>query len=178
MNKIHKNLVATEGFKVPDNIYFTKINLIDGGKSPSGSNAAFINGTAPSRYTSVSSKPKEEEKEEETPSENEGNTTPDTGDTTTPPETDGGGNTTTPPETNGGGSTEILLHLLRLMVVEILLHLLKLTVVEVQILMLVMQFRHRHQQNNNKKANYFIVSFFISIFNQGFAFGVNTTAII
>ncbi|HJG96644.1 MAG TPA: transglycosylase domain-containing protein, partial [Romboutsia timonensis] len=38
MNKIHKNLTKTD-FKVPKNIYFTKINLIDGGKSSSGSNA-------------------------------------------------------------------------------------------------------------------------------------------
>ncbi len=48
MSRVHKNLTYTE-FKVPDNIYFTNINLKDGGKSSSGSKAAFINGTAPSR---------------------------------------------------------------------------------------------------------------------------------
>lgn len=119
MNKVHKNLVATD-FKVPDNVYFTKINLIDGGKSASGSNAAFINGTAPSRYTSA---PSTQEKEEVvTPPENEGTTPPDTdggdngtttpdagngGGTTTPPDTDGGddGTTTTPDAGNSGGTT-------------------------------------------------------------------------
>ncbi|MFI3210421.1 MAG: transglycosylase domain-containing protein, partial [Peptostreptococcaceae bacterium] len=52
MSQVHKNLVNTN-FKVPENIYFSKINLDDGGISSSGSNAAFINGTAPSRNSSV-----------------------------------------------------------------------------------------------------------------------------
>ncbi|MGL5313053.1 MAG: transglycosylase domain-containing protein [Peptostreptococcaceae bacterium] len=101
MNKVHKNLVATD-FKVPDNVYFTKINLIDGGKSASGSNAAFINGTAPSRYTSA---PSTQEKEEEvTPPENEGDTTPDTGggDGATTPDTGGGDGGATTPDTGDG----------------------------------------------------------------------------
>lgn len=51
MSRVHENLTYTE-FKVPENVYFTKINLKDGGKSSGGSNAAFINGTGPSR-TSV-----------------------------------------------------------------------------------------------------------------------------
>ena len=106
MNKVHANLVPTAKFKVPDNIYFTKINLIDGGKSPSGSNAAFIKGTAPSRYT-IQPSVQEKKEEEVVPPENEGDTTtpPETGggDTTTPPET--GGDTTTPPETGDGGTT-------------------------------------------------------------------------
>ncbi len=68
MSKIHKNLNVTK-FKVPDNIYFTKINLIDGGKSSSGSSAAFIKGTAPSRNTIQIPKPEPEPQpeEEETP---------------------------------------------------------------------------------------------------------------
>ncbi len=101
MRQVHENLTVTK-FKVPDNVYFTRINLIDGGRTSGGSNAAFIEGTAPSRYTSYPSapqKPKEEEKPE-TP-EN-----PDEGQETTPPPTDGGGETVTPPPTdNGGGNS-------------------------------------------------------------------------
>ena len=105
MNKVHKNLVATDGFKVPDNIYFTKINLIDGGKSASGTNAAFINGTGPSRYTSIAPEPVVTEPETENPElteDNEGgNTNPQT------PSTDGGGNTNPQtPSTDGGGNTD------------------------------------------------------------------------
>jgi penicillin-binding protein 1A len=74
MNKIHKNLTKTD-FKVPKNIYFTKINLIDGGRSSSGSNAAFIKGTGPSRYTSQPSTPT---KTEENTNQNQENTQPET----------------------------------------------------------------------------------------------------
>ncbi len=55
--KIHANLTVTE-FEVPKNVYFTKINLEDGGKQSSGSKAAFIEGTAP---TKVSSQPSSED---------------------------------------------------------------------------------------------------------------------
>lgn len=100
MRQVHENLTVTK-FKVPDNVYFTRINLIDGGRTSGGSNAAFIEGTSPSRYTSYPSapqKPKEEEKPE-TPE------TPDEGQETTPPPTDNGGGTVTPPTDNGGGET-------------------------------------------------------------------------
>ncbi|HSQ90514.1 transglycosylase domain-containing protein [Romboutsia sp.] len=90
MRQVHENLRRIE-FKQPDNIYFTKINLIDGGRSSSGSNAAFIKGTAPSRYTShPSTQPKPEETP--TPPDNGGETTP------TPPNNGGGGTTPTPPQ--------------------------------------------------------------------------------
>lgn len=102
MRQVHENLTVTK-FKVPDNVYFTRINLIDGGRTSGGSNAAFIEGTSPSRYTNYPSapqKPKDEE-EPETPE------TPDEGQETTPPPTDngGGGETTPPPTDNGGGET-------------------------------------------------------------------------
>ena len=80
MNKIHKNLTKTD-FKVPNNIYFTKINLIDGGRSPYGSNAAFINGTGPSRYTSQSTKPSQSNDNDASETEDtkpENPTTPET----------------------------------------------------------------------------------------------------
>ena len=98
MNKIHKNLTKTE-FKVPENIYFTKINLIDGGRSSYGSNAAFIKGTGPSRYSSQSIKPS---KTEENNSQTENTTTQNnqnTQENTTTPETPNTQENTTTPET-------------------------------------------------------------------------------
>jgi penicillin-binding protein 1A len=105
MTQVHENLKVTK-FKQPDNIYFTGINLIDGGKSSGGSSAAFINGTAPSRYTSQSSAPQKPKEEEipVTPDAGDGTTIPpDPGDGTTPPPDAGGG--TTPPPDPGGGTT-------------------------------------------------------------------------
>lgn len=118
MNKVHKNLDKIE-FKKPDNIYFTKINLYDGGKSSFGSSAAFIKGTYPSKgYTSYSNaKPQSSEEEEETPSNpnsgdgatppdnSEGSTTPpnNSGDSTPPNNNSGGG--ATPPDNSGGNAT-------------------------------------------------------------------------
>ena len=105
MNKVHKNLDKIE-FKKPDNIYFTKINLYDGGKSSFGSSAAFIKGTYPSKgYTSYSNvKPQSSEEEEETPSNpnsGDGATPPDNSeDSTTPPNNSGD---STPPNNNSGG---------------------------------------------------------------------------
>ena len=99
MNKVHKNLNKIE-FKKPDNIYFTKINLYDGGKSSFGSSAAFIKGTYPSKgYTSYSNvKPQSsEDNDEETPSN------PDSGDGATPP--DNSEDSTTPPNNSGGSAT-------------------------------------------------------------------------
>ena len=124
MNDVHKNLQATK-FKVPENVYFSKINLIDGGTSSGGSSAAFIKGTSPSRASSHYSAPQAPKQEESTteqkPNENQqqeqtpGTTTPDNGGgtTTPPPDTGGtnGGNsgstipTPTPPPTDTGGTT-------------------------------------------------------------------------
>ncbi|MEG1310847.1 MAG: transglycosylase domain-containing protein [Romboutsia sp.] len=122
MRQVHENLEQDVKFKQPDNIYFTKINLIDGGRSPFGSSAAFINGTSPSRYTQQSVQQKPDKKEDEeapvtpeigggdnTPPDN-GETTipPDNGGTVTPPNNDGGATpppTPTPPPTDNGGAT-------------------------------------------------------------------------
>ncbi|MBO3445806.1 transglycosylase domain-containing protein [Clostridium sp. CCUG 7971] len=112
MGPIHKNLEHEVKFKEPDNIYFTKINLIDGGKSSFGSSAAFIKGTYPTRsYTTQptpNDKPKEEEEQTPTTPENSGGANPPEGGggTTTPPAEGGGGNTNpTPPPAEGGGGT-------------------------------------------------------------------------
>ncbi|RDY22622.1 penicillin-binding protein [Romboutsia maritimum] len=129
MTDVHKNLTVTK-FKVPSNIYFNKINLIDGGFSSGGSSAAFIKGTAPTKassHSSVQQHPKKEESNTEeapasqkpeekpsTPPDNGGNTTqPDNNNTSgnganaiptpTPPPTDTG--TTTPPDTGGSATT-------------------------------------------------------------------------
>ena len=102
MRPIHANLTVTE-FKKPDGVYFTRINPIDGGTSSHGVNAAFIDGTSPSR-TSVYRAPVENENEgdEEAPTtDGDGGDTPpeneeqpeNPGDTTTTPED---GSTTTP----------------------------------------------------------------------------------
>ena len=110
MNRIHKNLTKTD-FKVPKNIYFTKINLIDGGRSSSGSNAAFIKGTGPSRYTSQPTKPIQSQEENNQNDENsntepttpESPVVPNTGPTTpeapTTPETPVAPQAPTTPET-------------------------------------------------------------------------------
>lgn len=118
MSKIHANLTVTE-FEVPKNVYFTKINLEDGGKQSSGSKAAFIEGTAPSRVSSQPSpedtkKPDNNQQEEENNNNNNnsgnnsgGSTPPDnggnSGGTTTPPD-NGGNSGGTPPPDNGGNS--------------------------------------------------------------------------
>ncbi|MEG2056620.1 MAG: transglycosylase domain-containing protein [Romboutsia sp.] len=81
MRQIHTNLTVTK-FKVPENIYFTKINPADGGKSSSGSSAAFIKGTAPNRISYQTEKPKEEVVKPETP---EAPSTPETPAEPTPP---------------------------------------------------------------------------------------------
>ena len=77
MKKVHANLTEAH-FTPPDNIYFAKINLIDGGISSTGSNAAFINGTAPRRVSTqqVVKPPKEEESQEETPDNNDTSSDP------------------------------------------------------------------------------------------------------
>ncbi len=74
MSRVHKNLTRVE-FKVPENIYFAKINLKDGGRSSGGSKAAFIEGTGPTKTSSYQYTPKESETTEEVKPENEQNTT-------------------------------------------------------------------------------------------------------
>ncbi|MBC5997529.1 penicillin-binding protein [Romboutsia ilealis] len=128
MKRVHANLTEAH-FTAPDNVYFAKINLIDGGISSTGSSAAFINGTAPRRVSSqqVVKPPKEEEAPEETPDNNDTSSDPPDNDnsnsdnnnnsdnnsnnnsnngggTVTPPD-NSGGETTTPPDNSGGGTT-------------------------------------------------------------------------
>lgn len=79
MGPIHQNLAKNAKFPVPDGVYFTKINLTDGGTSSYGSNAAFIEGTAPSR-SSYQAPPTQETEEEEQNNSNE------SGDGSNPPE--------------------------------------------------------------------------------------------
>lgn len=68
MTRVHKNLEVKD-FEVPDNIYFEKINLQDGGASSSGSKAAFIEGTSATRVTTMPSKPSSDKAEENTNNE-------------------------------------------------------------------------------------------------------------
>ena len=120
MSRIHKNLEKKD-FDKPEGIYFTKINLQDGGTSSYGSNAAFIDGTSASRVTTA---PSEEKKDNESTaaenqnnssgnsggnsgnsgnSNNNNNSNNNSGGNNQPPESnngDNGGNT--PPPTNGG----------------------------------------------------------------------------
>lgn len=74
MSKIHKNLDKKD-FDKPEGIYFTKINLNDGGTSSFGSNAAFIDGTSATRATTAPV----EEKKEDTAAENQNNTSGNAG---------------------------------------------------------------------------------------------------
>ena len=102
MKKVHANLVPAK-FTQPDGVYFTKINLIDGGTSSSGVSAAFLDGTAPSR---VSSQPapqnnREEEEEESNTNTGDGAEPPTPNDNTNPPPT-----TTPDNNTNNNGNTE------------------------------------------------------------------------
>ena len=53
MKPIHENLEVVD-FEKPSGINFYKINLIDGGLSSYGSNAAFVKGTSPTRTSSYS----------------------------------------------------------------------------------------------------------------------------
>lgn len=50
MNKVHQNL-EYKNFTKPDKVYMTTINPIDGGRTSYGVLAAFIEGTAPDRYS-------------------------------------------------------------------------------------------------------------------------------
>ena len=102
MKKVHANLVPAK-FTQPDGVYFTKINLIDGGTSSSGVSAAFLDGTAPSR---VSSQPtpqnnREEENTDNNTNAGDGAEPPTPNDNTNPPPT-----TTPDNNTNNNGNTE------------------------------------------------------------------------
>ena len=52
MNRIHQNL-EYKTFTKPDNVYMTTVSPIDGGRTSYGVLAAFIDGTAPDRYSYV-----------------------------------------------------------------------------------------------------------------------------
>ncbi|MBU5335639.1 transglycosylase domain-containing protein [Intestinibacter bartlettii] len=116
MKPIHQNLEVID-FEKPSGISFYKINLTDGGLSNSGSNAAFVNGTSPTRTSSHTTtiqdnSNSQDENSSGSPSAGDGDNPPDNnsgnnggnndngGANTTP---DNGGNTTTPD--NGGGAT-------------------------------------------------------------------------
>lgn len=122
MSKIHQNLEKKD-FDKPDKIYFTKINLVDGGTSSSGSNAAFIDGTFASRATTapVITENKDDENEDnDAPSANDGggnsgngdngnsnNNKPDNNTNNNKPDNNtnnnaGGGNDTPTPPAQGG----------------------------------------------------------------------------
>ena len=120
MSRIHKNLEKKD-FDKPEGIYFTKINLQDGGTSSYGSNAAFIDGTSASRVTTA---PSEEKKDNESTaaenqnnssgnsggnsgnsgnSNNNNNSNNNSGGNNQPPESNNGDNVgNTPPPDNGG----------------------------------------------------------------------------
>src|SRR3712207_7464933 len=50
-SKVHQNLEYKQ-FVKPDKVYMTTVNSVDGGKASYGVLAAFIDGTAPDRYSS------------------------------------------------------------------------------------------------------------------------------
>lgn len=52
MNRIHQNL-EYKTFTKPDNVYMTTVSPIDGGRTSYGVLAAFIDGTAPDRYSYI-----------------------------------------------------------------------------------------------------------------------------
>ncbi len=52
MNKVHQNLEYKQ-FTKPENVYLTTINPVDGGRAAYGVLAAYIEGTAPDRYSYV-----------------------------------------------------------------------------------------------------------------------------
>ena len=78
MNRIHQNL-EYKTFTKPDNVYMTTINAIDGGRASYGVLAAFINGTAPDRYSYAAIQtPKKKTPSTRQPSPGGGQTTPRT----------------------------------------------------------------------------------------------------
>ena len=78
MNRIHQNL-EYKTFTKPDNVYMTTINAIDGGRASYGVLAAFINGTAPDRYSYAAIQtPKKKTPSTRQPAPGGGQTTPRT----------------------------------------------------------------------------------------------------
>lgn len=57
MNRVHQNLEYKK-FEKPDKVYMTTVSPLDGGKTSYGVLAAFIDGTAPDRYSFVPTVPK------------------------------------------------------------------------------------------------------------------------
>ncbi|MDR1773593.1 MAG: penicillin-binding protein, partial [Clostridioides sp.] len=109
MTKVHKNLEVVD-FKVPKKVYFSKINLVDGGRQGSGSRAAFIEGTGPTKISSQPS-PSTTTKTDEnnntqnpaTPTNpNQPNNNGDSNNTENKPSTGGG---TEPPKTPDAGNS-------------------------------------------------------------------------
>ena len=99
MKPIHENLEVID-FEKPSGITFYKINLNDGGISNSGSNAAFVNGTSPTRTSTHSSTvPNNNATTDE-----DTNDSPSAGDGGNPPDNNGGNGGTTTPD-NGGNTT-------------------------------------------------------------------------
>lgn len=103
MGPIHQNLTKAK-FTVPDGVYFTKINLDDGGTSSYGVSAAFVDGTYPSRASSYQAPPTQETEEEEEETENPN----ESGDGSNPPEdesqTPNEGENQTPPSNNNNNN--------------------------------------------------------------------------
>lgn len=102
MSKVHKNLKVKD-FDKPEGIYFTKINLRDGGSSFFGSNAAFIDGTSATRVTTAPVESKHEDKpnrEDNTPTGDNGGNDGDGDNTPSKPDN----NTPSKPEDNGQNS--------------------------------------------------------------------------
>ena len=99
MKPIHQNLEVID-FEKPSGVTFYKINLNDGGLSSSGSNAAFVNGTSPTRTsTHRSTVPNNNATTDE-----DTNDSPSAGDGGNPPDNNGGNGGTTTPD-NGGNTT-------------------------------------------------------------------------
>lgn len=121
MGPIHQNLAKNAKFPVPDGVYFTKINLTDGGTSSYGVRAAFIDGTAPPRasYQTPSTHETEEEEQDNSNESGDGsnppedeNQTPGEGENQTPPTDNNNnnsgntGNSNTGSGSTGNGSTD------------------------------------------------------------------------
>lgn len=108
MRPIHENLAVID-FDKPSGINFYKINLTDGGISTYGSNAAFVEGTSPTRTSAVQQAPVQNNTttDDETPEEDtagDGDTPPEEG--TTEDGTDNEGTTPNPEAPPEGEETD------------------------------------------------------------------------
>jgi penicillin-binding protein 1A len=86
MTRVHSNLTVTK-FKVPDNVYFSKINPNNGGISSSGSDAAFLDGTAPNKFSSYTNSDYTNNSNDENENEDENGENTVEDETQTPTET-------------------------------------------------------------------------------------------